>query len=333
MVHNKLQFHNLSFDTKWITQVIGLLTASLACLAAALVYSHPIPKDTALKITSLEDLLGDNRENAFAVMDMDVSATELTVHDNGQEHTIYVSSGTVADALETVGITLGEFDELSVDHDAQIHNGMDIYITRVSVVEDFRYEDIPYETVVQSSSSLLKGSEVVIQKGENGIRQYTYDMIYKNGVMTDRVLAGTSVYEKPVNEIVVAGTSTSIPPSSSFTVSTTSQLLTLEDGTQIPYESYIDVVATAYTTEGADFNITKSGAVAQYGIIAVDPKVIPLGTKMYVVAADGTWVYGYAVAGDTGGFIKGYRIDLFYDTTAECITFGRQNARVYILAS
>ena len=54
---------------------------------------------------------------------------------------------------------------------------------------------------------------------------------------------------------------------------------------------------------------------------------------MYVVAADGTWVYGYAVAGDTGGFIKGYRIDLFYDTTAECITFGRQNARVYILAS
>ena len=197
MVHNKLQFHNLSFDTKWITQVIGLLTASLACLAAALVYSHPIPKDTALKITSLEDLLRDNRENAFAVMDMDVSATELTVHDNGQEHTIYVSSGTVADALETVGITLGEFDELSVDHDAQIHNGMDIYITRVSVVEDYRYEDIPYETVVQSSSSLLKGSEVVIQKGENGIRQYTYDMIYKNGVMTDRVLAGTSVYEKP----------------------------------------------------------------------------------------------------------------------------------------
>ncbi len=334
MEHSSLQVHNLSFDTKWLTQVIGLITASLACLAAALIYSHPIPEDSALKITSIQQLLGgDAREDSFAVMDLDVSATELTVHDSGQEHTIYVSSGTVADALETVGIVLGEFDELSVDHNTQISSGMDIYITRVTVEEEYQYEPIPYETVMQASSSLIKGSEVVIQKGADGVRRYTYDNIYKNGVMTNRVLAGTSVYEKPVNEIVAYGTSASIPPSSSFTVSTTSQLLTLEDGTQIPYESYIDVVATAYTTEGADFNITKSGAVAQYGIIAVDPKVIPLGTKMYVVAADGTWVYGYAVAGDTGGFIKGYRIDLFYDTTAECITFGRQNARVYLLAS
>lgn len=334
MEQSTLQFHKLSFDTKWLTQIIGLFVAALVCLTAAFIYSHPIPQDTALKITSIQQLLGgDARRDSFAVMDLDVSATELTVHDNGQEHTIYVSSGTVADALETVGIVLGEFDELSVDHNAQISSGMDIYITRVTVEEEYQYEPIPYETVMQSSSSLLKGNEVVIKQGVDGVRKYTYDIIYKNGVMTDRVLAGTSVHEKPVNEIVACGTSTSIPPSSSFTVSTTSQILTLEDGTQIPYESYIDVVATAYTTEGKDFNITKSGAVAQYGIIAVDPKVIPLGTKMYVVAADGTWVYGYAVAGDTGGFIKGYRIDLFYDTTAECITFGRQSARVYILGS
>ncbi len=75
---------------------------------------------------------------------------------------------------------------------------------------------------------------MVIKPGVDGVRKYTYDIIYKNGVMTDRVLAGTSVHEKPVNEIVAYGTSTSIPPSSSFTVSTTSQILTLEDGTQIP---------------------------------------------------------------------------------------------------
>ncbi len=334
MEQSKPQSHHFSFDAKWLTHIIGLATASLLCLTAAYIYSHPIPKDTALKITSIEQLLGgDARRESFAVMDLDVSATQLTVHDNGQEHTIYVSSGTVADALETVGIVLGEFDELSVDHNTQISSGMDIYITRVTVEENYQYEPIPYETVMQASSSLLEGNEVILQQGVNGVRQYTYDIIYKNGVMTDRVLAGTSVYEKPVNEIVAYGTSTSIPPSSSFSVSTTSKILTLEDGTQIPYDSYIDVVATAYTTEGADFNITKSGAVAQYGIIAVDPKVIPLGTKMYVVAADGTWVYGYAVAGDTGGFIKGYRIDLFYDTNAECITFGRQKARVYILHS
>jgi len=80
--------------------------------------------------------------------------------------------------------------------------------------------------------------------------------------------------------------------------------------------------------------ITRTGVRAQKNhTISVDPKVIPLGTEMFIVAADGTWVYGYALAGDTGGFIKGNRIDLFYDTRDECITFGRQDAIVYILTN
>ena len=63
MEHSRLQAHTLSFDTKRMTQVIGLMTASLACLAAALVYSHPIPEDTALKITSIQQLLTFLRQN------------------------------------------------------------------------------------------------------------------------------------------------------------------------------------------------------------------------------------------------------------------------------
>ncbi len=320
----------LIFDAGWIAEIIGLLTAALVCLTVCYVYTHPVPEDTSLKITSVQQLLAEDTER-ISLMDTDVSAQELTVHDNGQTQTIYISSGTVADALETAGIFLGEFDELSVDHNAQVQNGMDVYITRVTVEESYRYEPIPYETVMQASSSLLKGSEIVIQHGADGVRKYTYDSIFKNGVMTDRVLSGTSVHEKPVNEIIAYGTSSVISPSSSLTVSTTSQILTLEDGTQIPYTSYIDVNATAYTTEGASFNITKSGAVARYGIIAVDPTVIPLGTRMYIASEDGTWTYGYAIAGDTGGFIKGNRIDLFYNTIKECLNFGRRDVRVYIL--
>ena len=70
---------------------------------------------------------------------------------------------------------------------------------------------------------------------------------------------------------------------------------------------------------------------ARYGVIAVDPRVIPLGTQLYIEAVDGSWTYGYAVAGDTGGAIKGARIDLFYDSHAQAISFGRRAARVYIL--
>jgi len=71
--------------------------------------------------------------------------------------------------------------------------------------------------------------------------------------------------------------------------------------------------------------------VARVGAIAVDPKVIPLGTKMYILSSGGTWIYGVAVAEDTGGSIKGYKIDLFFDTYDECINFGVRSAAVYIL--
>ena len=332
-MESKRQKNNrICFTGSWIAQIICLAAVTMICLTLSYIYTHPIPKETVLKATSVRQLLSrDAGSSALAVMNTDVSAMELTVHDNGHTETVYLSSGTVADALEMAGITLGEFDELSVDDDTEIHSGMDIYITRVTVEESYSYEPIPFETVMQASSSLLKGSEIVVQHGEDGVRQYTYDMIYKNGVMTDKILASTSVYEKPVNKVIAYGTATWISPSSTLTVSTTSQILTLEDGTQIPYTSYLDVNATAYTTEGKSFNITKSGAVARYGIIAVDPTVIPMGTRMYIASEDGDWTYGFAIAGDTGGFIKGNRIDLFYNTNAECIHFGRRNVRVYLL--
>ena len=70
---------------------------------------------------------------------------------------------------------------------------------------------------------------------------------------------------------------------------------------------------------------------AQYGVVAVDTRVIPLGTRLYIEAADGSWVYGSAVAGDTGGAIRGNKVDLFFNTRQECLNFGRRTARVYIL--
>ena len=97
--------------------------------------------------------------------------------------------------------------------------------------------------------------------------------------------------------------------------------------------TYIDVMtcsATAYTCEGY-VGHTYSGTLARVGAIAVDPTVIPLGTKMYVVSNDGQYVYGYCVAEDIGGGIKGNKIDLYFDTYAECWDFGVRMCTVYIL--
>ena len=105
--------------------------------------------------------------------------------------------------------------------------------------------------------------------------------------------------------------------------------LTLKDGTALNYSGVRSMTATAYTTghDGVG-TLTASGTAVHVGSVAVDKSVIPLGTRMYIVAG-GNVVYGLAVAEDTG--VKGNTIDLYYDTYAECIQFGRRNCTVYIL--
>jgi 3D (Asp-Asp-Asp) domain-containing protein len=92
-----------------------------------------------------------------------------------------------------------------------------------------------------------------------------------------------------------------------------------------------NVSCTAYTTERTDDKITATGTIAKVGTAAVDPRIIPYGTKMYIESADGSWIYGYAIAEDCGGGIKGNKIDLFFDTYDECIQFGVRKAVVYII--
>ena len=106
--------------------------------------------------------------------------------------------------------------------------------------------------------------------------------------------------------------------------------ITTSTGATYTYTDVLTVTATAYSCEGYT-GYTYSGTVARVGAIAVDPKVIPIGTKMYIVSNDGQYVYGYCVAEDTGGSIIGNRIDLYFDTFAECWDFGVRTCTVYIL--
>ncbi len=117
-----------------------------------------------------------------------------------------------------------------------------------------------------------------------------------------------------------------------------------ENGVPTNYVRYIDCQATAYclckkctgkTPGSSGYGRTASGYVITPGnnekVIAVDKKQIPLGTKVYVEGLNGAPSYGYALAADTGGAIKGNKIDLYYDSHAECLKWGRRQVRVYIL--
>lgn len=103
--------------------------------------------------------------------------------------------------------------------------------------------------------------------------------------------------------------------------------ITTASGDVISYSYSLSVTATAYTGGGT----TATGTAARYGAIAVDPSVIPYGTRMYIVSDDGKYIYGYATAEDCGGAIKGNIIDLYFDSYDTCIQFGRRSCTVYIL--
>lgn len=115
-------------------------------------------------------------------------------------------------------------------------------------------------------------------------------------------------------------------------VDTAGKRITLPDGTTHTYSSVLTVKATAYHRQEEGGLITATGTTTQYGTIAVDPSVIPLGSRVFVVAEDGTsWSYGPGLAEDTGGLIKGNRIDLFFMTGTEATNFGVRTAEIYIL--
>lgn len=189
-------------------------------------------------------------------------------------------------------------------------------------------ETVSYNTIKRLNSSLAAGETVIVREGTNGEKAVTYSVSYENGKETSREVVDSCIITAPVDRIVEYG------------VENTDASVEIPAGTgteaaPLNYKYYIDCEATAYDMSpeenGGYAGQSATGVPLEKGVIAVDPKVIPLGTRVYVEALDGSWSYGYAVAADTGGAIKGKRVDLCYRTQKECIQFGRRACRVYIL--
>ena len=139
--------------------------------------------------------------------------------------------------------------------------------------------------------------------------------------------------ESTGGELSTAGRSQVWSVPAGITDDTENKIITAGDGSSYEYTAVIDVTATAYHRVEDGGEITASGTVTQYGTIAVDPRVIPLGSRLYVVSdgGDQSWSYGPGLAEDTGGLIKGTKIDLFFMTGDEADDFGIRPAKVYIL--
>ena len=180
-------------------------------------------------------------------------------------------------------------------------------------------EEEPYKIIRRANEELLRGETVVVQEGVDGLLEVDYEVRYHNGKEVRRTELEVRVVSDPIDKIVEYGTA---EPEN-------------ESPQGFEYQYVLECTATAYDPSpeenGGYGGMSATGVPLQKGVIAVDPSVIPLGSRVYIEAVDGSWSYGYAVAADTGGAIKGNKVDLLFMTKAECYEFGRRKCKVYVL--
>lgn len=260
----------------------------------------------------------------------------VTITADGKTATYDVQGDTVADALKSAGITLGENDETSPAADTALTSGMAIKVGRVTYKErSVENETIPYETVEQETDSLYKGETEIETEGQDGARNVVYRDKLVDGVVTESTVVSEEILAEPVDEVKLIGTKKKYKdiklkantPISGF--ETPDWIQFDENGQPTNYKGIIEGRAAAYTGGGR----TSTGKTAQPGYIAVDPDQIPYGTEMYIVSLDGSYVYGYCIAADTGGFAGQGRftVDLYMNTLSECYQWGSRMVRIYIL--
>ena len=199
-------------------------------------------------------------------------------------------------------------------------------------VEETYTQNIAHGVTTCNDASLPAGTTKVLTKGQDGQLVCTASVTYVDGEEMSRSVLTQTVIQQPIDEVVAIGTGgedleagyipTDMPIiGDGYIITSQGEVLT-----------YTDVIST-YATAYCDNGITACGTQSRVGAIAVDPSVIPYGTRMFIISDDGQYVYGIATAEDTGDpdYIGGNRIDLFFNTYSECIEFGARNCTVYIL--
>lgn len=255
--------------------------------------------------TSIEKDMNVHVERAFP----------LVLNDGGVEKTAWTTSTTVDDFLSQQGIVLGELDRVEPDLNSLITKNTTVNVIRVEKVIDVVEEPIEFGVVTKKDESLPKGEEKVIVAGENGLVKKEYEVFLENGKEVSRKLLKENKIKDKKDKVVAVGAK---------------KIDRIASRGQENVKKELTVTATAYTAycNGCS-GVTATGldlrANPNAKVIAVDPRVIPLGSKVYV---DG---YGYAVAADTGGAIKGHKIDVFFASKSDAYRWGRKKVKIKIL--
>lgn len=313
-------------------QVAAALVAVILLCVAILVAYHGTKKEIKIlvdgKQVEVQTFAGDVgtllRENGITLDDQDrvVPAREtrleegmtVTIHravpvtlQVGEEKSrITTAAATVGDILREKGVALGDRDIVEPAIDTPVQPGMLIRVDRVTtrIVEE--EVPIPNKIIRESDKTLHRGIIRVVQQGSQGLERRIWQVVLKNGKETEKRLLASNVIKQPVDRVVRVGVLQTVS----------------RGGYELRFSRAYDMVATAYTYTG---NNTRTGVPPRVGTVAVDPSVIPLGSRLYIEG------YGYGRAMDVGSKIKGNRIDVFMETHSQALRWGRRTVKVYLL--
>jgi len=224
-----------------------------------------------------------------------------------KEKTEFLSSAeTVGDVLKEKMVALNTEDMVVPEAGTVLAGNQEIRVVRVHTESQVIKAPIPYETRRVPNPEISRGLSRTISRGQNGQEMQTWKITYHDGQEVGRELVERKQVARPVEQVMQVGTGQQVS----------------RGGSNIRFREAKEVTATAYTYTGHN---TANGTKPAYGTVAVDPSVIPYGTRMYIEG------YGYGTALDKGGAIRGNKIDVFLESEKDARKWGKRKVKIYLL--
>lgn len=266
---------------------------------------------------------------------------DITLVVDGKKKEISTFTGNVEELLIEQEVKYDTNDIINIPLDTKLTDGMNVEVTDVMVKIEKENKVVDFETEIVKDSEMKKGTTLVSVEGKNGENELVYEVTYHNGKQVGKKFIEENVITNPVNKVVKEGTKEEIKVEEVKEVKkeeepkiieepvkeeTTKEVEQVKETSESSEVSNLGTHMVVESTSYCQGSVTATGTQARWGVIAVDPNVIPFGTKVYIPQFDKVFI-----AEDTGGAIKGNKIDIFMENSDDAINWGRRNIDIYIL--
>ncbi len=245
-------------------------------------------------------------------------AVPVTLTVNRRTLVVRTAATTVRDFLAAQRVRIGAHDEVSPPLDGSVAAHDSVRVVHVATWTARVRQHFAQKVRNRTDALLPLGRTTTVEPGHAGLREMTYRFVKRGSDAPLRTTLAARIVREPQTRIIAHG----VAAYASF-----ARVAEQGFASAVHFAgAALHMIATAYT--GGCYGcsgVTASGTRAGFGVIAVDPHVIPLGTKLFVRG------YGRAVAGDTGSAILGNRIDLGMNSQQDAMRFGRRAVTVYVL--